>query len=304
MKPEILKDIAREFVEKFYPGFATDLDTIWDVFSDSNIDASTVTPAPGGGFGFAGGNDPEYNDMAGQVAIFFLAYQQIKASTDIDSAGIEERISKVCEILNINPDMQKKVSEVIDLCLFSSEVKKSVPELTYAVWHNDSEPAGKLISTEIKGEILEGMSKYKLLVLKENTFTHFFINGKKVKGIGGELLYRILEFILKNKGAGGTAWNIAKNIHDVDEAAKVGDLKKMAGAVKQSPMRERAMAQAKAKYYQDDVASFSKLTRRRITDLNSYLSKNLDTKLVPNTLDEYELTPSIEYCLIEKRTDL
>lgn len=178
-------------------------------------------------------------------------------------------------------------------------IQEAEENLEYKVWYKDSKPKGELIDIDEKEKIVNS-PKYNLLIIKEETHTQIFINGKKTKGPPGKLAYRILTYVLKNKGTGGTAWNIAKHVWDIAETGKLKELREIVKAVELKPNITKAEMQFKMGNTKGEVEDISKRVRRRIEDLNKLFLTKIKTKLQANEMDEYELIPAPNYCLIEK----
>ncbi len=170
----------------------------------------------------------------------------------------------------------------------------------YRIWYKGSEPEGERIDSKVKEDKIENAKDYDLLIIREETRTQVFINGKKVRPVSGKLTYRVLNYVLRNKGSGGTAWNIAEHIFDVKYADDFRDIRGLVKAIKMQPDLDKAKRQTAEELFKGEAKRFSKLARRRIEDLNKFFLKKIPTELKTNEMKEFELTPLPNYCLIEK----
>lgn len=208
-----------------------------------------------------------------------------------------EPVFKYCESFPISCTYRILESEEI----FSPD-KKVIMEgkNEYArMWTNDAEPEGKNITIVEKNNVLDRRHEYNLLIIKEETSTNIYINGEKTKILRGKLTYRILSYVLKYKGTGGTAWNIAKHVWSNEEVIEYGDLREYSKALKYRKEIEKGKKQESEDIVQDVVSRYSRRISRRIIDVNNFLEP-LKTKLEANDQDEYQFTKPIIYCLIEK----
>jgi len=309
MKPEIIKETARKFAEVYYPEHSDKFDMVWDMLSKTKISDSDLKKGrSGAGLSFGGETiDPQFKEMMIKTKIYELAYQKFKDWIDITETDLISKVKELCLLLEINSNFEEKVEEIVPF-VFKEETerigktaKHQDKETEYRVWFNNTEPQGKSINIEERDQYISDKHQYDLLILQEETFTHFYNHDNEIEPPPGDLPYRILTYILKNKGTGGTAWNIAKQIHEVNEGRAIRDLKTLAKAIKEQPRIEQGKAQHKAGNYQKNVAEFSKLTSRRIVDLNDKFLNELKTNLnAKNKLKEYRLDPPIKYCFIEK----
>ncbi|MDP1854216.1 MAG: hypothetical protein Q8L26_08470 [Candidatus Omnitrophota bacterium] len=200
----------------------------------------------------------------------------------------------------IKKQMQRLGDSLTKRIRVDKRVKPEAEKAEYGVWFNDSEPKGKSADTKQKEDIIANLGKYALFISREETRTQAFINGKKVRAPSGKLTYRVLSYILKHKGSGGTAWNMAQHVFDVRYAIDFKDVRELVKAIKIQPDLDRAKRQAAEELFKDKVEDISKKLRRRIEDLNNLFFKKLNAKLKANEMDEYELIPMPNYCLIEK----
>lgn len=178
-----------------------------------------------------------------------------------------------------------------------AELKRPEGEkMEYRVWYKDSESRGKPIRAEEKEDKIKNAKDYGLLIIREETKTQVFIKGEESKRPPGKLAYRILVYVLKHKGAGGTAWNIAQHVWESTCTASFKDVRE---SMKSIEMQQR-IDEARIEQSTDDIEHISTLVRRRVTDLNKYFLKKLNIKLEAKEMGEYELTIVPKYCLIEK----
>lgn len=220
----------------------------------------------------------EVNDKDSQID------QSIK-----DLSIYEECFNKMSEEVN---QVHKKLSQVRTgwYSQQSSEKFKSQNKRTknyeYKAWHEDTSPNGLLIDEKKKDDIVtNGSENYDLIVIKEETFTQVFIEGRKAVSIGG-LSFDILIYVLKHKGTGGNSWNIAKHIYNSSE-------------VKEAEREEDE------EFKSDKRARISSKVRQSIKRLNDYLISNkLDVTLTSKHKNPYKLTRQIRYCLIERISNL
>ena len=174
--------------------------------------------------------------------------------------------------------------------------------LPFKLWHAKSDPNGERISREKKDSIGANPGEFELLIIRDTTLTEVFVNGRPSDPPPGRLAYLILSYVLKHRGTGGTAWNIAKHVYDIEEVAGFQDLGEMARALKSMPDLEQAKLLEKRDQLMHYDETFSKRVNQRIVAVNKYFRRlGLETSLeADRTLREYELTPSVNYCLIEK----
>ena len=230
------------------------------------------------------------SDLSSDLSCFMAEKQsrEIFKKDIAESVGV--KISK--QIQTLGDSLTKRVRT-------DKRFKTVVEKAEYRVWFNDSESEGKPVDAKQKEDIIANPGKYALLISREETLTQAFINGKKVRPPSGKLTYKVLSYILKHKGAGGTAWNIAQHIFDVKYATDFKDVRELVKAIKIQPDLDKARRQATEELFKKEVGRFSKLVGRRIEDLNKFFLKK--AKLKANELDEYEFMPHIpNYCLIEK----
>lgn len=314
MKPTNLKEIAKKFASIYYPQWLSRVDRIWTMFHETGLN-NVVPPASitsqyqlTDGLALAGETEPKFKEFITGIAIFAFTYQGLRKEQNVSDVDLQERISTTCISHKLAPDLKAKLEGILSDIL-PSMVEEAVQDeketkLEYRVWYKDSEPTGKLIGPKEKEQIMATeKERYDLLILREETLTQVFINGKKAQTPPGKLAYRILVYVLKHKGAGGTAWNIAKHVWNVSEVKEFGDLREIAKALQQQEKLEEGKLQELAGITKDKVADFSNLVRRRISDLNKSFLIILKTKLEANAMDEYELTKTLQYCLIEKLSD-
>jgi len=189
----------------------------------------------------------------------------------------------------------------------SSAEKEEKEKQEYLVWYNDTEPEGESISRKDKNYILNNeINKLDLLIIKEEAHLQVFICGNEDKP-PGPTAFKVLYYILKHKGYGGTSWNLANNIYNVNDILKLGDgdYKDLYEAIKYYDKLEEANKQKSKGELKDKIAEFSKKAGSRIKYLNKNILKDLDTKLEADSItEEYSFVPMIKYCLIEERPDL
>lgn len=175
------------------------------------------------------------------------------------------------------------------------------PKPFVRMWTKDAPSDRFSITADEKKDIIKNPNNYnyQLIVIKEKTRTMAFINGEKVIP-PRKLMYRILIYALKHQGSAGTAWNLAKHLWDVKEAEKLKDLKEMAKALQLQPRIQKAKMQAKLGIHKVEVERVSKLTRRRMEDLNNRFLSKIPVKLKANSAGEYEFNPELNYCLMEE----
>lgn len=165
---------------------------------------------------------------------------------------------------------------------------QELPEFRFRVWYADSEPEGMPVAAGEKRDIEAAKGRYELLIVKDATATSVFVKGREVKAPPGRKAYKILSYILKHKGHGGTAWNIALHVYDESEPRLLDARKEAVSGVVEGD--------------ESLVNLFSRRIARRIADLNRYLSQ-LKTELkADDQVFEYSLTRTPRYCLIEEES--
>lgn len=234
---------------------------------------------------------------------FKKAKQSLKAIEDF-LTELKKKVLEYKGLMFIPPDEETKLMKVLQdghsKFQRGGDRELKAEKDAYRVWYKCSTPKGEPLDEEEKEDEIANAKKYELLIAREVTRTQTFLKGNKSRSTSGKLSYRILSYILKHKGSGGTAWNIAKHIWDVEEVEKFKDLREMAKAVKLQPRLQQAEMELAADNAKGEVERVSKLVRRRIEDLNKIFLKKLCAKLKANEMGEYELVPLIDYCLIEK----
>lgn len=150
------------------------------------------------------------------------------------------------------------------------------------MWLADTGHEGLERSEQEVADIRRDSIRFELLVIKGKTSTEVLVGGKPAPKPPGRKAYQIVSYVLKNKGSGGTAWNIAQHVfeghNDLGFALRTRDA--------------------------DMVSRLSRRIVRRIADVNSYLERlrelKLNTRLEADHLDEYRLIPSVSFCLVEE----
>jgi hypothetical protein len=229
-----------------------------------------------------------------------------KTYIHIINSETKKLLEKSLNIEITNEELDAIIGEVVDdlselrerkaLEKEKKAIEPAEEKAEYRVWYKDSEPKGKPIYTEDKEAEIKNVKNYNLLIVREETRTQVFINGKKSKRPPGKLAYRILSYVLKHKGSGGTAWDVAQHVWSSKYTIPFKDVRE---SIKTIGMQQR-IEKARIEQSTEDIEHISALVRRRITDLNKYFLKKLNIKLEAKEMDEYELTTVPKYCLIEK----
>lgn len=293
-----IRQIAKEFVISFF-GIKEDFfNTAWD-FINQNYDkmsSRTISRKDlrqlSRPLGIVG---EEQQGALLAVLIFVDAVKQVRIT------GRTQDLIAAIQGASKKYEAQERMTEEIlnRIKKFEPEEMVKEPEeekAEYRVWYKDSEPKGEPLDSKGKEDIVTNPKKYELLIIREETRTQVFIKGEESKRPPGKLAYRILVYVLKNKGAGGTAWDIAQHVWESKYNRPFKDVRE---TIKSIEMQER-IDKARIEQSTEDIERISTLVRRRITDLNKYFLKKLSIKLEAKEMDEYELTTVPKYCLIEK----
>ena len=86
------------------------------------------------------------------------------------------------------------------------------PAFRFRVWDRRSSHTGDRLTETEKDDILSSPEKFDLLICGEETLTRVFMGGFESGPPPGRQVCRILAYVLKNRGSGGTAWNIAQHV--------------------------------------------------------------------------------------------
>lgn len=240
------------------------------------------------------------------MLIFTTGFREVSLKGNIAEnilASVQEACNHYAAERKLSEEILKTVKtskdEIASFFKHKEAIKKLKPEeekAEYRVWYKDSGPKGKPIDVKEKEGIIANSKNYGLVIVREETRTQVFIKGKEIGRPPGKLAYRILSYVLKHKGSGGTAWNIAQHVWESTCTASFKDVRE---SIKAIEMQQR-IEKAKIEDSMTEIERISTLVRRRVTDLNKYFLKKLNIKLQAKEMGEYELTTVPKYCLIEK----
>lgn len=315
MKPIDLKEVAKQYTKKYYPQWLSRVDRIWDMFektSPNQVVDNVVKSGfqQGGALGIDGQQDPQLNECISGIAILAFTHQSVR---DEDGSVSDEKISVSHIGPEVSEDVQKELKSVLaEMLAINKDSTQSVMEKKesvyheppeYLAWYKDTEPSGIPLDMKTKKRIVNNdKKKHDLLIVLDETVTSVYLSGSVVEPPPGKMALRILCYILRNRGAGGTAWNLAKQVWDISFVKQFGDLRELLKAVERNKQIEEARREAALNITKGDVAKLSNLVSRRIGELNRYfedieLKARIDAE---NSMDEYKFSDPIEYCLIQK----
>lgn len=283
-----IKAVARDFVVSRFGVRESLFATAWDLISRRYED---ISAAPLSAKDLRQLNRPlgiigdEKQEVVLIIATLVEASRQVPVTGNLDdvitalkAAGQKWRIHE--------RRMEALLAHAEKLILESRSPKEprvTVKKNTYArMWSNETTAQGEPFSVKDKEAAAVNPRKYDFLIIKDQTSTLVFVNGQKSATPPGKRAYKILSYVLKNRGNGGSPWNIAQYV--------------FAG----EPLLERTRRERDEK----NISVFSRRISRRIIDLNAYLKTiGLHSKLEADQLDEYKLAPLPGYCLIEQLSE-
>ena len=172
VKPIELKKIAIKFIEKYYPQFLHRVDRIWDMFENIDINSFVTDSGEeqlGSAFGLTGTAEPGSQEPIIGIAILAFTYQTTKHETNLSKDEINKRISNSANILEIPPNVQHKLKELIS---------EMIPSFTV-----ESEAHIKDIQTQkINSEYSQFTKEYRVIVQRgiDNNKGLLIINGHQV----------------------------------------------------------------------------------------------------------------------------
>lgn len=306
-----MRDIAKDFVISHFNVPEEFFDTAWNFINENFEKISSLASSSAGinaleGTMAFGGS--EERGAVKAILIFADGFREMPLKSDLSDFvdSIRGACSKYHAEVRLTEEILKKVSSLENR--IAKFMKPELPiravvsgkeeKAEYRVWYKDSEPKGKPLDSKEKEDIVTNPKKYELLIIREETRTQVFIRGEESKRPPGKLAYRILVYVLKHKGAGGTAWNIAQHVWESTCTASFKDVRESMKAIE---MQQR-IEKAKIEDSMTEIERISALVRRRVTDLNKRFFKKLKVKLeADKEMDEYEFIPRVpNYCLIEK----
>ena len=309
MKPIYLKEIARGYTDKFYPQYLSRVDRIWDMIESMPPNIKPSEYQCGDGFSFASGAEESFDDFISGIAVFVFTYKNIKDENKITKENLKETIETNLLKLKLTKSINDKIKNLLKEVIPSSVSKLNGfingKKVEYKVWYKNSEPGGIELTKEAKEELVKNdLDKYILFIIREDNLTHTYIKEKLTNNPPGKVAYRILSYVLKNKGKGGTAWNLARYLYDVREAVKFKDIRELQKIIKQKSGLYKDNIEERLEKPGDNVKYFSDRVGQRINELNIKFLKKLKIKLEADAMGEYKLNKSLRYCLIEKIFDL
>lgn len=132
MNPTDIKEMAREFIAKNSPDFLEDVNDMWELLEEADIDNNSSLLRIEGGLSFGDEADPEVQEVMRIMAIFSLTFQQSQDFEELSKSGLLSRIKKNCSLMKIDAKLEERIiNTVVAICSSGGWLQKVKSEVTF-----------------------------------------------------------------------------------------------------------------------------------------------------------------------------
>ncbi len=150
------------------------------------------------------------------------------------------------------------------------------------VWYPDTEKRGESVSDEGLDKVMSSKDRCELMVINSEAGKEVYFKGELQKSLS-PLLHKMLAWILKNRGNGGSVLALLENVW--------GESKDTLQRIRQSLKIPEIARKNEDKVY-------TRKTDKAVGVLNKYL-ESLKVRIETKKTGQYRLSRNLKYCLIE-----